>query len=186
MKIRADIAALLREGHSDRAIADQLAACRKTVAAHRHALRIGPAPIPTPPHRSELTLEEKWATFTTPTDDGHLLWTGRRNKTSGTPVFTYREKTHTARKVAFRIRTGRDPEGHAKPECGRDDCVKPDHVDDGTIRTRDRAALAALTGRAPRLNTCGRGHEYATHRRYLPDGRSYCGACSALAKGAAT
>lgn len=179
---RADIVQRLAAGHSNNRISRELRCDKTRVARIRRELDLGEF-VPTTHTR---TLEEKWALFTVPTDDGHLLWTGRRTKTSGTPVFSYRERTYTARKIAFRIRTGRDPEGHALAECGTNDCVLPEHVDDGTIRTRDRAALAALTGRTPRRTTCHRGHDYATHRRYLPDGRSYCAACPALAKGKTT
>ncbi|WP_171117856.1 helix-turn-helix domain-containing protein [Streptomyces sp. Z423-1] len=43
MKIRADIAALIREGHTNAHIAHQLRCARSTVARHRHALNLPPA-----------------------------------------------------------------------------------------------------------------------------------------------
>lgn len=182
MKVRADIAAALRAGGTDRGIAAALRCDRKTVAKHRSALNIGPAPKPAA-RRDDRTLEEKWRSFTEPTDDGHLLWTGRTASGSGSPIFKHHERDHSALKVAFTIRTGREPDGYAKAACDRPGCVLPEHVDDTAIRTRDRAALAALTGRWHRQDTCRRaGHDLAEHGRYLPNGTRYCAACAAEAK----
>lgn len=177
MKVRADIAALLRDGLTDRAIARQLGCDRGTVARARERLSIGPAAQPRPANRSQLTLEEKWRTLTRPADGGHLEWTGRI-AANGTPVFKHHEKDHSAFRVAFTVRTGREPVGYAKPACDRPLCVEPSHVDDTATRNRDRAALAAITGRWHRQEThCRRGHAYAEHGRHLPDGSRYCNAC---------
>lgn len=183
MKIRIDIADALRAGGTDRGIAAALGCDRSTVAKTRKSLNIGPAPKPAPANRSALTIEEKWHTFTEPTEDGHLLWTGRTTSGSGSPVFKHRERDYSALKVAFMIRTGKEPDGYAKAACERKGCVLPEHVDDTAIRTRDREALAALTGRWHRQEThCRRGHIYSEHGRYFPDGSRYCGACTAQNK----
>lgn len=127
---------------------------------------------------SYTSAEEKWRAPVRPVDGGHLEWTGERGSASGTPVMRYREKSYSPAGIAFRIRHGREPEGYARAECGLVHCVAPEHVDDTVTRTRDRAALAALTGRWHRLETeCRRGHDYAQHGRYLPDGSRYCDRC---------
>jgi hypothetical protein len=43
MKVRADIAALIREGHTNAHIAHRLGCARSTVARARHALHLPPA-----------------------------------------------------------------------------------------------------------------------------------------------
>jgi hypothetical protein len=43
MKVRADIAALIRQGHTNTSIAHRLHCCRTTVAEHRRALQLPPA-----------------------------------------------------------------------------------------------------------------------------------------------
>jgi hypothetical protein len=45
VKIRADIAALIREGHTNASIARRLHCCRTTVAEARRALRLPPADL---------------------------------------------------------------------------------------------------------------------------------------------
>ncbi|WP_086710269.1 hypothetical protein [Streptomyces antimycoticus] len=142
MKIRADIAELLRAGHRDNAIAQQLGACPKTVARHRAALRI---PKDAPGRTSHTSLEDAWRAHTEPTDDGHLLWTGGFN--SGVPTFRHRGHRHSA----YLIGHGRDPQGRCQPDCGRPGCVAPAHVDDGPGRARTRNTYAAIFGsEAPR------------------------------------
>jgi hypothetical protein len=177
--IRSRIVELLKEGATNRAIARELNVDKSTPAHYRRLLGIAPATRTLPRNRSPLTIEQKWATYTRPAegDGGHLEWTGRRTKVGATPVMTYRERTHTARIVAFRIRHGRDPIGYVKPECGRPDCVAPDHLEDEQGRNRVRSQFGALLGRTPRITECTRGHAVATHRRYASDGTSYCGTC---------
>lgn len=134
----ADIIALLREGHSNREIGRRL---------HTNPLRVGriraqlaiPNYQPTP----ALTLEQTWTTFTRPTRDGHLKWTGyHRERTC--PVLKYRGQDYTARKVAFQIAHGRAPEGRVLAGCGWPPCVAPAHVEDA----RMRAEYAAIFGGA--------------------------------------
>lgn len=76
-----------------------------------------------------LTAADKWAARTQPTDDGHLLWTGVTTK-SGVPTLNHDRRTFQAARIAYRMHTGRDPEGSARPNCGNSLCVRPDHVAD--------------------------------------------------------
>lgn len=176
------LAAMFREGATNKAAVLELGVDKKTAARYRASLGFGPAPKQPAPNRSPLTLAEKFATFTRPVEGGHMEWTGRRTKQNHTPTFSHHERTYTARSVAFRIATGRDPEGYVTPECDYPDCVAPGCMEDEPGRTRARGSLAIVTGRATTLAECNRGHATAKHRRYEPDGRPYCAACSALNK----
>ncbi|GHC44279.1 MULTISPECIES: hypothetical protein [Streptomyces rochei group] len=179
------LADLLAQGATNRAAARELGIDKNTAARYRALLGVGPAPKRPAPNRSTLTAEQKVMTFMRPADGGHMEWTGRRTRSTGTPVFTHHERTYTARSIAFRAHTGRAPEGYVTAECDQPDwCVAPAHLEDEPGRTRARAALAAITGRATPLVECNRGHATAEHRRYLPDGTPYCGACHAEAKAA--
>jgi hypothetical protein len=134
VKIRADIAEMLRAGHSNRAIARQLKAEEKTVAAARAALglpktRSGKMPAATP--------EDLFWRRVKPTDDGHMEWTGYRTK-DGTPGLRHGGTFYTAYRLAYRMANGRDPEGNALPSCGRDHCVKQGHHADRADRAREK------------------------------------------------
>lgn len=123
------------------------------------------------------TVEDLFRARTAAGADGHLRWTGYITA-HGVPAVRWGGRLWTARRIAYRIRTGRDPVGYCLPECGERDCVAPAHIDDAPTRTRDRAALAAITGVQSPADTCRRGHGLG-HRRYRPDGRPYCRACAA-------
>lgn len=168
-----EITALLREGLSNTAIARELRCDRHAVAPIRKALGLPDVP------RQPLTLEQKWETFTRPLTDGHVEWTGEHRRPSGTPVVRYREETHTAARVAFRIRHGREASGYTYADCGLKHCVAPGHVEDEPMRTRTREQLRYLGGGPEHKTHCVRGHDLAIHVRYEPDGVAYCSACKA-------
>ncbi|MEU7340574.1 hypothetical protein [Streptomyces sp. NPDC007074] len=176
------LADLFREGATNRAAALALGVDRETAGRYRNALGFGPAPKRPAYNRSTLTIEQKFMTHTQPVEGGHLEWTGRRTRSNGTPTFTHRERTYTARSIAFRIATGRAPQGYVTTECENPECVAPAHVEDEPGRTRVRAQLAAVNGTVSRITECGRGHDMATHRRYTPDGHPYCGTCHTQTK----
>ncbi|WP_051765120.1 hypothetical protein [Streptomyces sp. NRRL F-5135] len=169
---REQIEQLLREGGSNSGIARQLRCDKARVAAIRRDLGIPNLPA------QPLTLQEKWRARTRPTaEGGHLEWTGERQSTSGTPVMRYSGQTFTAAAIAFRLRTGRDPQGHVRAECGHHQCVAPAHLDDTAARMQTREQLRYLTGRGERKPTCIHGHDQAEHGRYETDGIAYCEAC---------
>ena len=141
MKIRDDIAALLRAGHRDNAIAKRLSICPKTVARHRAALGL-PKNRPGRPVYDDL--EAAFRAHTEPADGGHLLWTGTVN--SGVPSIRHQGHRHSAYLIAYRIQHDRDPEGRCRPDCGLPRCVAPGHVDDGPGRERTRSTLASIFG----------------------------------------
>jgi hypothetical protein len=131
---RADIIALLAEGHSDRYIGRTLHTNPKRVGRIRNEYglpRIAPV---------GLSLEQKWATHTQPRDGGHLAWTGSLR--GGTfPVLAYRGGHYAARQIAFRMKHGRDPVGRVLAGCGWRPCVAPDHVEDARLRALYAAVL---------------------------------------------
>ncbi|MER6235910.1 hypothetical protein ABT185_07515 [Streptomyces clavifer] len=140
MKIRADIAALLHEGHCDSYIARELHTGKRTVATARLHLGIPPiAPAQTP--------EQAWAAYAQPAGQGHMEWTGPRNH-AGTPVFTYRARRISARAVAFKARYGRDPIGYVKALCDHPGCVSPCCVADKPMRQQLDTTFNAIFGGA--------------------------------------
>jgi hypothetical protein len=174
---RADIIGMLRDGHSNSRIVRELRVDKARVRRIRTDLGL-PTFVPIEQTR---TLEEKWALDTRPLDGGHMEWTGER-ATGGTPLVSYKDKHHSAAAVAFRIRTGRDPQGYAIADCGMQHCVAPDHVEDEAGRLRNREQLRYLMGGRERKPLCNHGHDQAEHGRYEPDGTAYCEACKAAQK----
>lgn len=87
------------------------------------ALRVDSHPGP------RKTIADTWAGRTQATDDGHLLWTGITTP-SGAPTFKHDRRTYQARRIAYRIAHGRDPEGSVRPACGIPLCVQPAHIAD--------------------------------------------------------
>lgn len=143
MKIRADVAELLRAGMSDIAIARRLgvsAPC--TVAPARRALglpkhRPGPSEAPS----VDVFVDDHCE----PADGGHLRWTGYLAK--GIPQIRYTgHPRESAYRFMFRRRHGREPVGYALPACGERLCVNPDHLDDREARQRNRDTYNALFG----------------------------------------
>jgi hypothetical protein len=139
---RADIIALLREGHSDREIGRRLRTNPKRVGRIRAELGL-PQYQPT----QVLTLEQAWTAQTEQLDDGHMRWTGYHRE--GTcPVLKHRGIDYAARRIAFRIRHGREPEGRVLPSCTYPGCIAPDHTTDQPMRDHLNQQYAAIFGRA--------------------------------------
>ncbi|WP_327403864.1 hypothetical protein OG194_29785 [Streptomyces sp. NBC_01288] len=167
----AQIRQLINEGLSSAAVARQVGADR--AAVRRIRAEMG---VPSPPLQP-LTLDEKWEERTRPVEGGHLEWTGERGTVSGTPLLRYREQTYTAAAVAFRRRTGTDPVGQVKADCGLHQCVAPDHVEDEPGRLAKREEIRRLKGFGDRPDVCPGGHDQGVHGRLEGDGRAYCEAC---------
>lgn len=145
MKIRADVAAMLRAGRSDRDISRTLHVDAKTAAAARAALRIpkarsGPAAATSP--------QDLFRRRTEAVDGGHLKWTGHIGS-NGIPVIRWAGRLSSVYQLAFVMRYGRPPVGQVRPGCGFHGCVAPDHVQDQPMRVRDREAYAAIFGTLP-------------------------------------
>jgi hypothetical protein len=139
---RADIIALLQEGHSDRYIARALSTATRRVSRIRSELG-----LPKSKRKPSLTLEQKWRTFTKPTTGGHLEWTGSL-RDGTTPVFMYCGHNYMGRRLAFRIANQREPVGRVLPGCGYVSCVAPEHVEDQPMREALRTQYTAIFGAA--------------------------------------
>jgi hypothetical protein len=170
---RADIIAMLRDGHSNKRIAADLRVDRIRVRRIREELGL-PQFVRTAETRS---IEDKWRLYARPVDGGHVEWTGERSTNSNLPLVSYKDRHRSAAAVAFRIRTGRDPEGYTLAECGLKHCVAPDHVEDEPGRRRSREQLRYLQGGSALPERCTNGHEQSEHGRVATDGRSYCDTC---------
>lgn len=137
MRIRSDVAALLRAGHTSSAVAAQVGLHPATVRQARKALGITPGrPGPRPP----ATLEEFFLARVEELPDGHMRWL------PADPELRFQQRNYSARRAAFRIRTGRDPIGRVLTSCNMPQCVAPAHVADRVERDRDAAVYAAVFG----------------------------------------
>ena len=91
-----------------------------------------------------LTVEDPFWCRTRPAGDGHLDWTGYRNE-KGTASFHWRHTGYSALRIAYRIRTGQDPEGYAHATCEHPGCVAPDHVADSATTPRRAHHTGTIT-----------------------------------------
>ncbi|MGW8326526.1 hypothetical protein ACWGLE_01320 [Streptomyces sp. NPDC055897] len=146
MKIRTDVAELLRAGVPLIQIVRTLHVATITVQRTREALGL-PAPSTT---RTDLpaTLEEAFYQRTEDLPDGHRRWIGTR-LTAGHLSFNFQGHKHRAYPTAFRIRWGREPVGNVRPGCDVEDCITPAHVEDRPMRDKNRATYAAIFGGLP-------------------------------------
>ncbi|MCX5229716.1 hypothetical protein [Streptomyces sp. NBC_00233] len=139
MKIRQDIADMLRAGDSMAQVQRTLGVGYSLVSDHRKALRL---PLHPPSVRAE-TVEATFARRTRATDDGHLVWTG-----STLAIKTVEGANLSAARYAFQQQHGRRPVGRVLPGCGVLRCVHPKHVEDQPMREALDSQLAAILGSA--------------------------------------
>ncbi|MGP4085448.1 helix-turn-helix domain-containing protein [Streptomyces sp. KR55] len=148
MKVRADIAELLREGVPESHIARQLHVDRGTVRRTRKALGM-PAPQ-RGPRSSYASIEDAFRKNTQSVDGGHLRWTGYMDGTF--PMLCYRSQRIPAPKVAFRLHNGREPVGRLTRTCEVPGCVAGRCLADRPMREANQradAAYKAIFGRSP-------------------------------------
>ena len=137
---RADILALIREGHTNKYIARTLGACRHRIGRIR-----AEEGLPAAARRQGLTVEQKWATYAKPAARGHMRWTGAMR--GCTPNLVHQHVNYSARRIAFQIGHGREPLGRVLPGCGAPWCIAPDHATDEPMRRAD-AKYQAIFGSA--------------------------------------
>lgn len=138
---RTDIVRLIRDGHSNREIGLRLRTAPRKVAAIRAELglpRVQSKPV---------TFEDRWVANTETVDGGHVRWTGRL-RDGRTPFLLHEGVDSSVRRVVFERLHGRAPVGPVLPGCGRDDCVRPDHLEDRPMRAVLRSQYAAIFGAA--------------------------------------
>ncbi|MFD1656951.1 helix-turn-helix domain-containing protein [Streptomyces caeni] len=145
MKIRADIAALLRAGMPESHIAAQLHVSPRTVRATRRALGL-PAPKRGGAPVTYASVEDAFRANTAPVDGGHVRWTGYTDSVSGLPVLCYRGRRQTAPRVAFTSHHGREPVGKVRRTCEYEGCIAGAHLADRLIREANQRADAAYPG----------------------------------------
>lgn len=136
---REDIERLLRAGGSNKGIARQLHTDTRRVAKIRAELGLDPI--------RTLSFAEKWAAATEPTADGHVRWTGRL-RDGVTPSLVHHGRDYSARRAGFEELHGRDAVGMVLPGCGRDDCVRPEHLEDRPMREQLATQFTAIFGAA--------------------------------------
>ncbi|WP_189984567.1 hypothetical protein [Streptomyces capoamus] len=170
---REEITAALRAGHPVNQIAADLHVDRARVRAIRNELGL-PAHVRA---IETVTIEDRWREYAKPLPGGHMDWTGERNATSNRPLLSHGYRHHSAAGIAFRIRTGRDPVGQVRADCGMQHCVAPDHVEDAPGRRRNREQLRYISGGRALQERCRNDHDQAEHGRVAADGRAYCNAC---------
>lgn len=145
MNVRPDIAELLHAGVPQSRIARQLGCAPITVQRTREALG-----MPSP-GQGRRPVPENWVealnAHSKPTEDGHVTWAGWSNS-YGTPMVTVHKTQRSAYRVAFTAHHGREPEGRVTPGCGRQGCVRGDHLDDEPMRQKAHSMYAAIFGSA--------------------------------------
>lgn len=139
MKVRADIAELLRQNVSQAQIVRQLHVTPLTVQQAREALGL-PAPR-TGRRYTYASLEDAFRHGAQAIDGGHVQWVGYRDK-DGTPRVCYRQQPQAAPRVAFVLHNGREPVGKALPTCGVKGCIAGEHLADRPMREANRRADA--------------------------------------------
>lgn len=167
-----DIVRMLKDGATNKHVAQTLRVDKRAVVRVRDILGLARA------HGNATTREDKIASFSVPLDGGHTGWTGR-TATSGAPVIRHRGIELAAAHVAFQTRTGREPVGIVKAECGFHDCLTPAHVADELERRKVRMQERALYGLEPQpWAVCPSGHSWDDHGRIYPDLKPYCKGCN--------
>lgn len=115
-------------------------------------------------------LMERWQTRTVPLGGDHLGWTGSR-------WLRFGGVTYQGARLAFMLRTGREPVGIVKADCDVRGCVALAHVEDQAGRQRNRMQLRALMGMPAMPAECQQGHDQAQFGRIQRNGFRYCHAC---------
>lgn len=172
-----EIVRLLREGLSNAEVVRRLR-CDKNRVAQIRAEESIPGP------HDPRSLIQKWRERAVEGEDGHMSWTGKHN--NGTPVVRHDGHDHSARAIAFTMRTKRAPEGNTLPDCGWFPCVAPAHMQDSRERTEIREQVRFLRGLPVRNGTCKRGHDQTVYGRYDAAGTSYCASCGVTKRAACT
>ncbi|WP_318205339.1 hypothetical protein [Streptomyces sp. SCL15-4] len=174
MSVRLDVETLLRAGYGDRTIARQLGVTTGSVTRARTLLRL-------PKVRGGLkaagSLEDFYWRRTRPVDGGHIEWTGARN-TKGVPIIHWKRTSHSALRIAYKIRAGHEPIGYAHVTCTHPGCVAPSCVADSAVTPRKGhhrlgPGVKPLTSREEivRLLTAGHSDRYISLRHSVNSAR---------------
>ncbi|WP_141746611.1 hypothetical protein [Streptomyces sp. LUP30] len=135
---RADVVALLAEGHSNKEIGRRLHTDPHYVGRIRVELGF-PAWS-----RIALPIGECWAALVRPVHGGHARWAGPLR--DGMPNLVHGQRNHSARRVGFALAHGREPIGRVLPTCGAAWCVAGEHAADAQIRRADHLYSRIFSG----------------------------------------
>lgn len=143
-ELRAQIERLLQQRLDNKTVAARTGANHVTVAKVRKQLGL---PVHKSGRKSYPTLAEAFRANTELVDGGHLRWTGAWHS-SGVPQVTHDQRSYSAYRIAFTLRTGREASGQARPGCDFPHCVEPRHVEDQAERKRNQTDYAGIFGGA--------------------------------------
>lgn len=167
-----EIAAAIRQGLSDPAVAKKLGVARKTVARVRLIENL-------PAFTKARTVAQIWIQDARAEDDGHTYWDGCRD-TGGVPQIRSEGKYLRASHFAFETFHGRKPVGYVKADCGVAHCLTPSHIMDDLGRRKLYMQMRALEGLYGHWETCPKcSADWETWGRVQPNLQIYCGSCSA-------
>lgn len=162
---------LIRAGGSDRGVSEELGMNRRSVARVR---RIIGAPVITGVVPVDVKLSKH---LTEPDAEGHVYWTGRRS-TAGIAFLRHRGVETPVSHVTFYKRTGMQPVGMVRPDCGQSKCVAGAHVMDDVERRNLRLLLRSLQDYPAPWAECRKcGADWETSGRVEADLQLYCLVC---------
>lgn len=122
------------------------------------------------------TLADYLAAHTRP-DGEHARWNGPTDR--GHPVTLHNGHKQSARVSAWITHHGASPAGRIRTTCGQQDCLAPDHLDDGTANRLVRELLAELHA-VDLTGPCSNArHDLAEHGGIDAYGYAMCRACKA-------
>ena len=141
MRIRADIAELLRQGVPQIQIARQLHVAQLTVQKTSEALGL---PAPKICRVLAATIEEAINNYSRPADGGHVEWTGP--KRNGCPSFVFDGRHYYARRLVFSFEHQREPVGNVTVACEVPACVAGRCLQDQQMRRREKRVDSLYDG----------------------------------------
>lgn len=165
-----EIAATLRGGFSDPAVAKRHGVARKTVSRIRHLEGI-------PPYSTAVSVDDQLTGYASLTGDGHTDWAGCRDH-HGVPQVHVKGRYARASHLLFERQHGRAPVGYVKADCDFPHCLTPSHLLDELGRRTLYLQMRALQGLYGHWTTCPHcGGDWDTHGRVQPNLQIYCNAC---------
>ncbi|OPC79955.1 hypothetical protein B4N89_02435 [Embleya scabrispora] len=93
------------------------------------------------------TLAEAFAQRTQDAGNGHLDWTGFRDR-DGRPRYQVAGTAWTGMRLAWATTRTRPPDGNVRADCDHPGCVAPEHLTDRRDRDLTRAVLGTPRRRA--------------------------------------
>lgn len=167
------IVAMVLEGKSNHGIHAELGGCRKAIARIRREVGVDTFSRTVP-------VAEQLKAKVAPADaDGHQLWTGALTS-GGVPRMRVDKADVPVSHVIFEQRTGRQPVGQVRPDCGVKGCVAPGHLLDDTERRAVRMMTRVMLDMPGPWSECRRcGGDWDTFGRVDDKLRLYCTRCTA-------